>query len=202
MTRITILLIAALALVVSACGTDTGASAEPSEPIATIEATPEPSPEPEESAEPAASASTGGNGGSETAIIELLPDEVGGMSRTDVDMAANPMFAEIFAEQGLDAADLEFVISTYGTGAEALGVTSMRVPDMGEAELEQLARLMTTMSEGQAAAEPGTVGGKSVLILSAEGEAETAYMYFAEGAVFVVGGGTEALVAEFLSQLP
>lgn len=205
MTRISILLVALLALVVTACGSsETSAAPDESQVVATPEPTEEATPEPDEPEESEAAESTpdAGNGGSATALVDLLPDTVGGASRTDIDMTSNPAFAPIFEEQGLDPEDFEFVISTYGTGDEALGVTSMRIPDMGQAELQQLARLMTAYSEGEADAETGNVGGKEVLILSATGADEQAYMYFADGAVFVVGGGSEDLVAEFLSQLP
>ena len=204
MKRITILLVALLALVVSACGSsEASESAAASEPAATVEPTatptPDPTPEPQESEEPAES---GDAGGDDTALLDLLPDEIDGQARIDVDLANNPMFAAALAQQNIDLSDVEYIVSTYGTGEGVLGVTAIRIPDMGETELEQLARLMSGMSDGQASAETTTVGGKEVLAISSAEVEQTAYMYFLDGAVIVTGGTSQDLAEEFFSQLP
>lgn len=204
MKRITILLVALLALVVSACGSsEASESAAASEPAATVEPTPvptpEPTPEPEESDEPTESEDAGGD---DTALLDLLPDEIDGQARIDVDLANNPMFAAALAQQNIDLSEVEYIVSTYGTGEGVLGVTAIRIPDMGETELEQLARLMSGMSEGQASAETTTVGGKEVLAISSTEVEQTAYMYFLDGAVIVTGGTSQDLAEEFFSQLP
>jgi hypothetical protein len=199
-----ILLVALLALVVSACGSsESTESAAASEPAATAEptpeATPEPTPEPEESDEPTASADAGEG---ESALLDLLPDEIGGQSRIDVDLANNPMFAAALQSQNVDISDVEYIVSTYGTGEGVLVATAIRIPDMGQPELEQLGRLMSGMSEGQGSAELTTVGGKEVLAITATGAEQTGYMYFLDGAVIVIGGTSEDLAEEFFSQLP
>ena len=203
MKRITILLVGLLALVVSACGSgETTESAAASEPAATVEATPEPTPEPtpeEESDEPSASEDAGGG---ESALLDLLPDEINGQARIDVNLADNPMFAAALEAQNIDASEVEYIVSTYGSGEGVLGVTAIRIPDMGETELEQLARLMSGMSEGQASAETTTIGGKEVLAISATDVEQTAYMYVLDGAVIVTGGTSQDLAEEFFSQLP
>jgi hypothetical protein len=204
MKRITILLVGLLALVVSACGSgETTESGAASEPAATVEATPvptpEPTPEPEDSDEPSASEDAGGG---ESSLLDLLPDEIDGQARVDVDFANNPMFAAALEAQNIDASEVEYIVSTYGSGEGVLAVTAIRIPDMGETELEQLARLMSGMSEGQASAEATTIGGKEVLAISATDVEQTAYMYFLDGAVIVTGGTSQDLAEEFFSQLP
>ena len=134
MKRITILLVGLLALVVSACGSgETTESAAASEPAATVQPTPEPTPEatPEESDEPSASED---DGGGESALLDLLPDEIDGQSRVDVDLANNPMFAAALEAQNIDASEVEYIVSTYGSGEGVLAVTAIRIPDMGETE--------------------------------------------------------------------
>jgi hypothetical protein len=203
MNRITILLVALLALAVSACGSgDPGESAAASEPVATVEPTPEPTPvptpEPEDSEEPSASAGSGG----ESALLDLLPDEIDGQTRIDVDLANNPMFAAALAQQDIDISGVEYVVSTYGTGEGVLAVTAIRIPDMGETELRQLAGMMSGMTDGQGTSEVATIGGKEVLAITATDVEQTGYMYFLDGAVIVVGGTSADLAEEFFSQLP
>lgn len=204
MKPITILLVALLALVLGACGSgEPSASAAASEPVPTVEPTPEPTPmptpEPEASDEPSESADAGGD---DTALLDLLPDEIDGQERIDVDLANNPMFAAALQAQGVDISDVEYVVSTYGTGEGVLAVTAIRIPDMGETELEQLGRLMSGMADGQGQAELETIGGKEVLAISATDVEQTGYMYFLDGAVIVVGGTSPGLAEEFFSRLP
>lgn len=205
MKRISLVLVTLLALVVAACSSDQ-ASPSPSEPAATVEPTPDPTPDPTPepaSQEPTDSTDTGGLPGNDAALLDLLPDEIGGQSRTDVDLAANPMVAAALEAQGMDASDVEYSVSTYGTGENVLGVTAMRIPDMGEAQLEQFATLMTGMADGQGSVETETIGGKEVLVLTAADVDQRGYMYFTQGAVFILGGGSsDELAAELLSQLP
>jgi len=198
MKRITILLVALLALVVSACGSNEASeSAAASDPVPTVEPTPEPTPE--ASDEPSASA---GAGGGQSALLDLLPDEINGQSRIDVDLANNPMFAAALQAQNIDISDVEYIVSTYGTGEGVLVATAIRIPDMGETELQQLASLMSGMADGQGSAETQTIGGKEVLAITATEAEQTGYMYFLDGAVILVGGTSEDLAAEFFSQLP
>jgi len=201
--RTTILLIALLALVVSACGGgETTESAEVSEAVPTVEPTPDPTPdptpEPVESDAPAASAGAG----NDSALLDLLPDELNGQSRTDVDLANNPMFAAALEAQNIDASEVEYVVSTYGTGDGVLVATAIRIPGMTELQLQQLASLMGGMADGQGSTEVTTIGGKEVLAITATDVEQTGYMYFLDGAVIVVGGTSDELAGEFFSQLP
>lgn len=203
MKRITILLVALLALVVSACGSgDPAESAAASEPAATVEPTPEPTPEPTEppeSDEPSASADAGGG---ESALLDLLPDEVDGHARVDEEVANDPMFAAMLEARNIDASEFEYVVSTYGSGDDVLAVTAIRIPDADEALLKSLAPMMSGMTEGQASAEATTIGGKEVFAITSTDVEQTAYMYFLDGAVIVTGGTSENLAEEFFSQLP
>jgi hypothetical protein len=200
MNRITLLLIVAVAMIATACGGgQTTESTAASAPAATPQPTIEPTPEPEE---PAESTATGGNEGSGTALVDLLPDDVGGQSRIDVDLANNPMFAQALASSGTDLSNVEYLISTYGTGEDTLVVTSMRIPEMGQPELEQMARLMTGVASAEGSADVVTVGGKSVLSITPTGSEEGGYMYFADGAAFIIVGTSDDQAAELLSQLP
>lgn len=204
MNRPTILLVALLAFALSACGSgDPSQSAPASEPDPTVEATPEPTPEatpePEESEEPSESA---GAGGDDTALLDLLPDEINGQPRTDVNLAAFPMAAAALQAQGIDASEVEYVISTYGSGEDVLAVTAIRIPGMGQTELGDLGRMMSGMADGQGSVEELTVGGKEVLAITATQAEQTGYMYFIDGAVMIVGGASEDLAAEFFSALP
>lgn len=196
MKRITILLIALLALVLSACGSGEPSEAGASEPVATVEPTPEPTPEPDESAESEASADTG----DDAALVDLLPDEINGQAR--VDLTDNPMFGALLEAQSIDASGVEYVVSTYGSGEGALAVTAIRIPDMDEPELKEMAQLMSGMAAGEGSAETQTIGGKEVLVITAAEAEQTGYMYFLEGAVIVVGGTSPDLAEEFFSQLP
>jgi hypothetical protein len=200
MNRITLMLIVAVAMIATACGgAQTTESTAASAPAATAQPTTEPTPEPEE---PAESTATGGTEGSGTALVDLLPDDVGGQSRIDVDLANNPMFAQALASSGTDLSNVEYLISTYGTGEETLVVTSMRIPEMGQPELEQMARLMTGLASAEGSADVVTVGGKSVLSITPAGSEQGGYMYFADGAAFIVVGTSDDQAAELLSQLP
>jgi hypothetical protein len=200
MNRITLLLVVAMAMIATACGgAQTTESTAASAPAATAQPTAEPTPEPEE---PAESTATGGNEGSGTALVDLLPDDVGGQSRIDVDLANNPMFAQALASSGTDLSGVEYLISTYGTGDDTLVVTSMRIPEMGQPELEQMARLMTGLASAEGSADVVTVGGKSVLSITPAGSEEGGYMYFADGAAFIIVGTSDDQAAELLSQLP
>lgn len=200
----TILLVALLALAVSACGGgDPSESAEASEAVPTVQPTPDPTPEPTaepiESDEPDASAGAGSN---DSALLDLLPDEINGESRTDVDLANNPIFAAALQAQNIDASEVEYVVSTYGTGEGVLAVTAIRIPGMGDTELRALASMMGGMTDGQGSTEMTTIGGKEVIAITATDVEQTGYMYFLDGAVIVVGGTSDDLAGEFFSQLP
>lgn len=187
-------LVAACSSTSPASSTDAGAS---STPVST--ATPVATPEPEESAAPA-SAGTG----STSALLDLLPDQIGGMDHgEDVDFGSNPMFQSLLQQQGGEALeDIEYVIRTWGDGAVTL--SAMRIPTMPQPQLELIAQAMTGAVPGQGSAETVTLGGKSVLRIEPSDAAGTAaiYMYFADGAAFSVVGASDDLINEVFAALP
>ena len=201
MTRFTILL-ALLALIVAGCASQSGASAEAGDasPSPTSEATESPSPEPTESDDaddPDESDDSSGGGD----LTGLLPDEVGGLSRTDIP-GMESMIANALAGSGMDASDAEYAFASYGDGTQALIVTALRIPGVPETSLQALAQVMAGANTAGADVETVTVGGKSVLQLSGETAPGAAYIYFADGAVFTVIGEDADLAAELLAELP
>jgi hypothetical protein len=196
--RISILLIALLALVVTACAGDQASSATPtSEPTPTEEATPEPTEAPE-SESPEASQ----DAGSGTGLEDLLPDELNGMARTEIP-GLEAMLAPMLAQSGVDAADAEFIFASYGEGEAAVQVQAFRIPGMSELQLETLARAMSgSLEGGDATAETVDVGGKTVLQITGPQVPGGAYIYFTDGAMFTVVSPSADLAGQLLAELP
>lgn len=197
MKRISILLVALLALVVAACSNNQASpSAEPSESaVASQEATAEATQS--EAAEPSE-----GSSGDGTALADLIPDELNGAPRTDVP-GMDAILGPALAQQGLDASDAEFVFATYGEGLEAVVVNAFRVEGMTQPSLEALATMMAGGDTQGGTAESVTVGGKSVLrVSSTDSETGQAFLYFADGAMFTVVSQSEDLAAQLLAELP
>lgn len=198
MKRMNLLAIGLLAVLLAACG---GSPASESTAASEDEAPSVEAPESEapasEAAEPSEDDSSGNSG---TALADLLPDSIGGQARQDQNLFDEDTLAQMFAAQGVDVGEVDFLIATYGDAG--LGVTAIRVPDMEQANMEMLARLMAGMPETQGTVETVDIGGKTVIALTPEGSDEVGYMYFADGAAFVVAGGTEDQAAELFSQLP
>jgi hypothetical protein len=201
--RISILFVLLLAMVVAACSSDQASPSADSSIPATLEATPEPTPEatPEESEDGTAGPSFS-FGGTDSALLDLLPDSLAGNARTDVDLTDFPAFTAALEGQGMSADDVEYVISTWGTGDDVVTATAMRIPGIDRPGLEQMARMMTGAAQGEGSADVVTLGGKEVLAISAVNQGETGYMYFVGDGVFIIGSSSEDNVAELLSQLP
>jgi hypothetical protein len=196
--RISILLIALLALVVTACAGDQASSSTPaSEPTPTEEATPEAT-EATETEAPESSQ----DAGSGTALDDLLPDELNGQARVEIP-GLEAMLGPMLAQSGVDAEQAEFTFAAYGEGEDAVQVQAFRVPGMSELQLETLARAMSgSLEGGGATAETVDVGGKTVLEISGAEVAGVAYIYFADGAMFTVVGPSADLAAQLLAELP
>ena len=199
MKRTSILLVALLALVVAACSSQqTSPSASEYEPVATTQPTAEPTEEPTDAATPGETAD-GSAGGS---LDDAIPDELNGLARTDVP-GMEAFLAPMLAQQGVDASEVEFVISTYGEGDNSITVNAFRIPGIPEASMEFLARAMAgVQGESGVSAESVTVGGKSVLQMTGGGVDGAAYLYFADGSVFTVVGPSTELAEQLLSELP
>lgn len=186
MNRIFILL-AMLVLVVAGCASPSASSPE---------ATPDPTPEP--TAEPTATEDSNGSSGDLTA---LLPDEIGGLSRTDIP-GMEAMISNALASTGVNAEGAEYAFASYGDGTQALIVTALRIPGLDEASLQALAAAMAGTNTTGANVETMTVGGKEVLQMTGQGAPGAAYLYFAEGAVFTVVGEDPDLAGQLLAELP
>ena len=199
MKRMNLLAIGLLAVLLAACGgSPASESTAPSEDEApSVEAPESQAPESEAAEQSEGDDDTGSSG---TALADLLPDSIGGQARQDQNLFDEDTLAQMFAAQGVDVGEVDFLIATYGDSG--LGVTAIRVPDMTQTNMEMLARLMAGMPETQGNVETVDIGGKTVIALTPEGSDEVGYMYFADGAAFVVAGGTEDQAAEQFSQLP
>ncbi len=199
MKRIPLLLVALLALVVAACSSEqTSSSTPPSQAEAT--ATPETSEAPEPSS--AAAEPSDAPSGSGTALADILPDSLDGAARTDLP-GMEAILGPALAGQGLDPEDVEFIFATYGEGGDSVSVNGFRIAGMSQVSLEQFGRLMAGVDAQGAQAETVTVGGKSVLKFSGtEGQAGSAYLYFADGAMFTVVSESEDRAGQLLAELP
>lgn len=210
MIRTWTLLPALLALVLAACGSDqTATSPTPTlaptvEPTAQATPTAEATPTATEAAATPAATDRGATGGTD-ALSDLLPDRVGGLSRVELPPGMEQMFAGVLGQQGVDADDADFVWAQWGDAE--LMVTGLRAPGMTNADLEMLARMLSTAQTGgeiEVETETATVGGKSVLRMTpvAGGAEATVYIYTAGDAMFTVIAQSEDLAAELLSELP
>jgi len=194
-------LFAVLALVVAACGGDQA------EPTATPEAaTAEPTREPTE--EPTATSTESEapqetDGADETALADLIPDELNGQPGTPIP-GMDELMAGALQQQGVDAEDLEFEFVTYGETENAVVLTAFRIPGMTEVAMETLARSLSGVEAQQdVEAEEVTVAGKSVLRLTpSAGQAGVVYVYFAEDAAFTVVSQDVAAAEQLLAELP
>ena len=200
MKRIPILFLL-MALLAACGGTDATPSATATATDATTaEATASPEPSDEPSTEPDPS----DDSGDETALAELIPDELNGVARTDIP-GMDQIIANALAAQGMDAGEAEFVFASYGDAATGVVITAFRIPGVGEAQLETLARMMSGAGGAQGVeSETVELGGKSVhrISSSAAGQQSAAYLYFAEGAAFSIVSGDEASVEQLLEELP
>jgi hypothetical protein len=198
------LLVLLLAAVLAACGGDGASQADAT---ATTEPTASPTAEATASAEPAETDDGSGSGsGSDTALEELIPDELNGVARTDVP-GMGDMIAGVLQEQGLNAEDAEFIFTSYGdvSGTDAVILSAFRIPGMGQAQLELFAQMMSGAQGTEGVeTEQVDIGGKSVLRMTATtaGQEGTVFLYFAEDAAFTVISQDQASAEQLLAELP
>jgi hypothetical protein len=204
MKRISILLLL-LAFGVAACGEQ--AADQTDAPAVTPSATAEATEEPTTAAEPSDEPAETDDSGDGTALAEMIPDELNGVAGTSVP-GMDAIMGQALQQQGIAAEDIEFEFVSYGEGADAVVLTAFRIPGLPEGQMESLAEMMSAGLGGQQGveAEAATIGGKSVLRMTATGGAGggegVIYMYFAEGAAFTIispsadAANAEALLAE------
>jgi len=211
LTRISILLIALLALVASACSSgEPSSSAAPSESAAAEESTEPEASEPEESGSAAAIPSFDLNGDPE--LAGRFPDTVGGQPlqvqsfRGDVFMAAggtDPSFQAFLDSVDADLEDVSVAFGTSMTGESLLSVGAFRVLGVAEDRLEEEFLSASEDAGDVSGLNQESVGGKDVWTASdPSGEAPgSMFIYVKDDTVYFLTG-TEEQAAEILASLP
>lgn len=197
MKRISILLVLLMAFV-AACGEQsTSTTVGTPVPDPTTEDTEPPEPTDEASSEPGASADTGGFEGD---LADVIPDELNGVARTEIP-GMDAMIASMFSQQNIDASQAQFAFASYGEGTDAVVLTAIAVPDVDDAQLEMLARMLGGAGTG-ADGETLTIDGKTVLKVTATAQPGSVYMYFGGGAAFTVYSENQGLAEQLIGELP
>lgn len=216
MKRTTILLVALLALVVSACASEQSTpSAEASEAPATVEPTPEPSSEaPEPSVDPDASIgalpSFDLNGDPELAA--RFPDTVGGQPlqvqsmRGDTFMSmggSDPAFEEFLDSVDAEMSDVSVAFGGATSGESFLSVGAFRILGASEDDLEREFIAASEDAGDITGMEQASVGGKDVWVATdpSDTTGASAYLYTKDDTLYFLTG-SEAEVAEILEALP
>jgi hypothetical protein len=211
LNRISILLIAVLALVVSACGNNQGSSSDtPSEPVATLEPTPEPSAS--EAAEETVGALPSFDLNGDPELAARFPDTVGGQPlsvqsfRGDVFMQAggsDPSFDAFLESVGAELDDVSVAFGTSMSAESPLTVGAFRILGASEDDLEREFIAASEESGGVSGLEQTSVGGKDVW--SATDPSGTAgmsvFIYTKDDTLYFLTGNEEQ-VAEILAALP
>jgi hypothetical protein len=198
MRRSALVALLAIIAILAACSDQTSSSqTEEATPSAAATASSEASEAPSASESAEASESSGGD----SALLDLIPEQVGGSDRTVLSDDMGGLFEGALAGSGIDASDVEYVIVGWGAGSE-LVLSAFRAPGIDEASLQALAQMMSGAQNGGAEFTPATVGGKSVLTFSGEETGETIYLYFTDDAAFTVVSKSPELADELLGQLP
>lgn len=218
MKRISILLVALLALVVTACAGEEAASVAPSEADATVQPTPEPAESEDATAsEPAGSGlalpSFDLNGDPE--LADRFPDTVGGQrlevrSMRGDEMArlggTDPTFEEFLTS--IDA-ELTDVSVAFGSVFDAenpdsvFSVGAFRVLGASEDDLQREFIAASGDSGDFSGFEEGSVGGKDVLSgIDPSGETELRFYLYTKDDTLYFLTGSEEQAAEVLEALP
>ena len=216
MKRISILPVALLAIVVSACtGEQASSSASPSEPAATESASEEPTVEPSESE--AAEESLGAipsfdlNGDPELAA--RFPDTVGGEplqvqsfgGETFVQMGgADPSFEAFLESIGADVSDVSVAFGASASAESPLTAIAFRIVGASEEELEREFIAVTEESADAPGLTQTSVGGKDVWSAAVPDGAAAGmsiFIYTKDDTLYLLTGSEEQ-VAEILTALP
>jgi hypothetical protein len=206
LTRISILLIALLALVASACSSDQGSSASPT---ATEESTPEPA-ESEAAETVGAIPSFDMNGDPELAA--RFPDTVGGVPlqvqsfRGDVFMAgggSDPSFTAFLDSVGAELDDVSVAFGGVMAAENPVSVGAFRILGASEDDLEREFIAASEETGEMSGLAETSVGGKDVWSATdPSGTAGTSvYIYTKDDTLYFLTGSEEQ-VAEILAALP
>ncbi len=222
--RISILLVALLALVVAACTSEEAASpsatTEPTESAAPSE---EPTIEPDESEDASASADPGGSLGAipsfglgdmvcqdDNELANVLPESVGGQPLQVLCMSgdlfagaggADPAFQEFLDSVDAEASDMS--VAFGGSLDGSTGVVAFRIEGVPEDELEEQF-LNANEAQGEIAdVQQQNIGGKDVWSATSTDPSTpgTAFIYVKDDTVYFLTGTNEQ-AAEILGALP
>jgi predicted small secreted protein len=211
--RISILLVVLMALVVTACASEEGASDAISEPPATVEPTPEPTEEPEPSGSGLALPSLGFDGDPE--LASRFPDTVGGITLQVQSISGDafaslggtdPTFQTFLDSLGAELSDVSVAFggaSDPSDPASVLSVGAFRVQGASEDDLEREFVAASEQSGDVTGLEPGSLSGKDVLT-AADPTGETdlrVYIYTKDDTLYFLTG-TEDQAVEILEVLP
>ena len=215
MKRISILLVALLALVVSACASEQASPSVQPTPAVTEEPTPEPSSE-----APEASASTDASIGAfpsfdlngDPELAARFPDTVGGQPlqvqsmRGDTFMSvggSDPAFEEFLDSVDADLSDVSVAFGGAASGDSFLSVGAFRILGASEDDLEREFIAASEDAGDITGLEQANIGGKDVwTAVDPIGETgASVYLYTKDDTLYFLTG-SEAEVAEILEALP
>jgi hypothetical protein len=208
--RISILLIAMLALIVSACANEAGSSASPSEPVATQEPTPEPSES--EAAEETVGAFPSFDLNGDPELAARFPDTVGGEPlsvqsfRGDVFMQAggsDPSFDAFLESVGAELDDVSVAFGSSMSAESPLTVGAFRILGANEDDLEREFIAASEENGDVSGMEQTSIGGKDVWSASdPSGTAGSSVFIYTKDDTLYFLTGNEEQVAEILAALP
>ena len=215
MKRISILLVALLALVVSACASEQASPSVQPTPAVTEEPTPEPSSE-----APEASASTDASIGAfpsfdlngDPELAARFPDTVGGQPlqvqsmRGDTFMSvggSDPAFEEFLDSVDAELSDVSVAFGGAASGDSFLSVGAFRILGASEDDLEREFIAASEDAGDITGLEQANIGGKDVwTAVDPSGETgASVYLYTKDDTLYFLTG-SEAEVAEILEALP
>lgn len=215
MKRISILLVALLALVVSACASEQASPSVQPTPAVTEEPTPEPSSE-----APEASASTDASIGAfpsfdlngDPELAARFPDTVGGQPlqvqsmRGDTFMSvggSDPAFEEFLDSVDAELSDVSVAFGGAASGDSILSVGAFRILGASEDDLEREFIAASEDAGDITGLEQANIGGKDVwTAVDPSGETgASVYLYTKDDTLYFLTG-SEAEVAEILEALP
>lgn len=215
MKRISILLVALLALVVSACASEQASPSVQPTPAVTEEPTPEPSSE-----APEASASADASIGAfpsfdlnvDPELAARFPDTVGGQPlqvqsmRGDTFMSvggSDPAFEEFLDSVDAELSDVSVAFGGAASGDSILSVGAFRILGASEDDLEREFIAASEDAGDITGLEQANIGGKDVwTAVDPSGETgASVYLYTKDDTLYFLTG-SEAEVAEILEALP
>ena len=211
MKRITILLVALLALVVSACASEQASPSVQPTPAVTEEPTPEP-PEASASADASIGAFPSFDLNGDPELAARFPDTVGGQPlqvqsmRGDTFMSvggSDPAFEEFLDSVDAELSDVSVAFGGAASGDSILSVGAFRILGASEDDLEREFIAASEDAGDITGLEQANIGGKDVwTAVDPSGETgASVYLYTKDDTLYFLTG-SEAEVAEILEALP